>query len=52
MVPHTIKLADRCIEKGEKVIIACCYDEELYTLKDYYGDKGLPYEDKIETIIK
>ena len=21
-------------------------------IKDYYGNKGLPYEDKIETIIK
>jgi queuine tRNA-ribosyltransferase len=21
-------------------------------IKDYYGDKGLPYDDKIETIIK
>lgn len=47
MVPNTIKLADSFIEKGEKVVIACCYDEELYTLKDYYGDKCVIYNGKI-----
>ena len=47
MVPNTIKLADSFIEQGEKVVIACCYDEELYTLKDYYGDKCVIYNGKI-----
>ena len=47
MVPHTIKLVDRCIAKGEKVVIFCCYDEELYTLRDYYGDKCVIYNGKI-----
>ena len=47
MVPNTIKLADSFIENGEKVVIACCYDEELYTLKDYYGDKCVIYNGKI-----
>ena len=47
MVPNTIKLADSFIEKGEKVVIACCYDEELYTLKEYYGDKCVIYNGKI-----
>ena len=47
MVPNTIKLTDSFIEKGEKVVIACCYDEELYTLKDYYGDKCVIYNGKI-----
>ena len=47
MVPNTIKLADSFIEKGEKVVIACCYDEELYTMKDYYGDKCVIYNGKI-----
>ena len=47
MVPNTIKLADSFIEKGEKVVIACCYDEELYTLKDYYGDRCVIYNGKI-----
>ena len=47
MVPNTIKLADSFIEKGEKVVIACCYDEELYTLKNYYGDRCVIYNGKI-----
>ena len=47
MVPNTIRLADSFIEKGEKVVIACCYDEELYTLKDYYGNKCVIYNGKI-----
>jgi hypothetical protein len=47
MVPNTIKLADEFISKGEKVVIFCCYDEELYTLRDYYGDKGVIYNGKM-----
>ena len=47
MVPNTIKLADELIKNGEKVIIATCYDEELYTLKDYYGDKCVIFNGKL-----
>jgi SNF2 family DNA or RNA helicase len=47
MVPKTIELADSFIEKGEKVIIATCYDEELNLLKDYYGDKCVVYNGKM-----
>lgn len=47
MVANTINLTDRCIAKGEKVVIACCYDEELYTLKEYYGDKCVVYNGKM-----
>lgn len=47
MIPNTIKLADQFIANGEKVIIACCYDEELYTLKDYYGDRCVIYNGKV-----
>ena len=47
MVPNTIKLTDSFIEKGEKVVIACCYDEELYTLKEYYGNRCVVYNGKI-----
>lgn len=39
MVPNTIKLANKFIDKGEKVVIICCYDDEIYTLKDYFGEK-------------
>lgn len=47
MVPNTIKLANEFIEKGEKVIIATCYDEELNTLKEYYGEKCVVYNGKM-----
>lgn len=47
MVPNTIKMADDFISKGEKVIIATCYDEELNMLKDYYGDKCVVYNGKM-----
>lgn len=47
MVPNTIKLADSFISNGEKVIIATCYDEELNMLKDYYGDKCVVYNGKM-----
>ena len=47
MVPYTISLAERCIEKGEKVVIFCCYDEELYLLKDHFNEKCVIYNGKI-----
>lgn len=47
MVPHTIKLTNEIIGNGEKVVIGCCYDEELYTLRDYYGDKCVIYNGKM-----
>lgn len=47
MVPNTIKLADSFIQNGEKVIIATCYDEELNSLKEYYGDKCVVYNGKM-----
>lgn len=47
MIPNTIKLVNSMLDKGEKVVIACCYDEELYTLKDYFGDKCVAYNGKM-----
>lgn len=47
MVPNTIKMCDEFIAQGEKVVIACCYDEELYTLRDYYGDSCVVYNGKM-----
>lgn len=52
MVPHTIKLVDKFIENGEKVVIACCYDDELYKLKEYYGDSCVIYNGKITSKTK
>ena len=47
MIPNTIKLADEFIKNGNKVVIATCYDEELYRLKEYYGDKCVVYNGKM-----
>lgn len=47
MVPNTIKLTNEFIENGEKVVIGCCYDEELYRLRDYYGKTCVIYNGKM-----
>lgn len=47
MVPNTIKLADKCLARGEKIVIACCYDDELYTLRDYFKEKCVIYNGKM-----
>ena len=47
MVPNTIKMCNEFISEGEKVVIMCCYDEELYTLQDYYGEKCVIYNGKM-----
>lgn len=47
MVENTTKLCDKIINKGNKCVIACCYDEELYTLRDYYRDKCVIYNGKM-----
>lgn len=47
MVPYTIKLTNEFIGNNEKVVIGCCYDEELYRLKEYYGDKCVIYNGKM-----
>lgn len=52
MIPNTIKLADEKIAKGEKVVIICCFDEELYTLRDYYKDKCVIYNGKMNLTAK
>lgn len=49
MVPYTERLADRLISEGEKVVIACCYDDELYALKDYYGERCVIYNGKMDS---
>lgn len=47
MLPKTEKLVDNFIANNEKVVIACCYDEELYALQEYYGDKCVIYNGKM-----
>lgn len=47
MVPNTIKMTDEFILKGEKVIIATCYDEELEMFREYYGERCVIYNGKM-----
>lgn len=47
MVPYTEKVVDKIIAKGEKIVVFCCFDEELYALKEYYGDKCVIYNGKM-----
>lgn len=47
MVPHTIKLVEELLEDGRKVVIGCCYDEELYTLQEHFKDKCVIYNGKM-----
>lgn len=47
MVPNTIQLAQKFIDNKEKIVIACCYDEELYKFQEYYGDKCVIYNGKL-----
>ena len=49
MVPNTIKMVNEFIENGDKVVIGCCYDEELYALRDYYKDKCVIYNGKMSS---
>lgn len=49
MVFNTINLTNKFIENNEKVVIGCCYDEELYRLKEYYGDKAVIYNGKMSS---
>lgn len=44
MVDNTIALTDEFIEDGEKVLIACCFNNEITKLKEYYGDRAVIYK--------
>ena len=47
MIPKTISLAKKCIEKGHKVIIFCSFDEEILKLKEEFGDICVIHNGKI-----
>jgi len=49
MVPRTIELCNECwVNDPEcKIIIACCYDNELYELQKHFGDKCVVYNGKM-----
>ena len=44
---NTIKIAEDEIANGNKVIIFCCFDKELYTLQEYFGSRCVIYNGKM-----
>jgi len=52
MVKRTIPLAEKEIEKGNKVVIFCCFDNELYSLQEYFGDNCVVYNGKMLSVKK
>jgi SWI/SNF-related matrix-associated actin-dependent regulator 1 of chromatin subfamily A len=49
MIPRTIELCNDCWDNDPecKIIIACCYDNELYELQKYFGNKCVIYNGKM-----
>ncbi len=47
MVPKTIKITEKLIKNNKKVFIICCYDEELYRLKEYFGEQAVIFNGKM-----
>ena len=47
MIPHTIELVNEIISRGEKVIIFCAFDSEIYSLKEHYKDKCVVHNGKL-----
>ena len=47
MVPNTIAMTEEFIANGEKVVIACCYDDELYALQEHFGESCVIYNGKM-----
>jgi len=52
MVPNTIKITQNLLDHDKKVFIVCCYDEELYTLKEHFGDVAVIYNGKMNAAQK
>ena len=48
MVPYTIDLAEDLLSEGRKVIIGCCFDDELYTLQEHFKNKCVIYNGKMD----
>ena len=49
MIPKTISLARKCIEKNHKVIIFCAYDNKINKFLEEFKDKCVFHNGKINT---
>ena len=47
MIPHTIELVNKEISNGNKVIVFCAFDKEIYELENYYRDKCVVHNGKL-----
>lgn len=47
MIPHTISLVESEISKGNKVIVFCAFDNEIYTLQEHFGNKCVIHNGKL-----
>ena len=47
MIPHTIEIVNNEINKGNKVIVFCAYDKEIYELQEYFGDSCVLHNGKL-----
>lgn len=47
MIPHTIDLTRKCVEKGHKVIIFCAYDNEINKFTEEFGDMCVYHNGKL-----
>lgn len=49
MVQNTIKLTEKLLnnEPDCKVVIFCCFDDEIYALKEYFGDMSVLHNGKL-----
>lgn len=47
MIPRTIELVNEEINKGNKVIVFCAFDAEIYALQEYYNDKCVVHNGKL-----
>jgi len=47
MTSKTIKLAEKCINLGHKVVIFCSFDEELNTIRNHFGNLCVYHNGKL-----
>jgi SNF2 family DNA or RNA helicase len=47
MIPHTIELADTVTSNGDKCIIFCAFDKEIYALQEYFGNRCVVHNGKL-----
>lgn len=48
MIPHTIQLAENILNNtSDKIIIFCAFDNEIYSLQEYFKDKCVVHNGKL-----